>query len=131
MRAGERLLCPSHKCASGAQLIGIVQADGSVAFLGNPLSVDRQFVEIASQGRPPELRFRFASACAEGGCANWGANGCGIAAQISRSDGIGRSELPDCGIRPQCRWFRDRGANACAACPEIVRGSEGTRAGGR
>src|SRR5262245_40084522 len=86
MDADEELLCPSHKCVSGAQLIGIVQANGLVAFLGNPLPIDRQFVEIAHQGRPPELRFRFANACAKCGCANWGTNGCGIAAQISRSE---------------------------------------------
>ena len=104
-----------NKCVSSARLIGIVQAHRAFAYQGGPLPIDRQFVEVASQGRPPELRFRFASACAEGGCANWGANGCGIAAQISRSDRTSMSELPNCGIRPQCRLFPDRGViRACA-----------------
>jgi hypothetical protein len=130
MRADEKLLCPSYKCVSGARLIGIAQADGSIAFFGKPLPIDQRFVDTAAQGRPAEQRFRFAGACAKGGCANWGGSGCGIAAQISRSDEAGTSELPNCGIRPQCRWFRDRGASACAVCPEIVRGSEAARAGG-
>jgi hypothetical protein len=124
--AGDRQLCPSYKCVAGSQLIGILQANGSVAFLGVPLTIDKQFVDTAAQGRPAELRFRFAGRCAKGGCANWAADGCGIAARISVSSGstAARGELPDCGIRADCRWFRERGATACAACPAVMRGSE-------
>ena len=92
------------------------------------LPVDRQFVQIASQGRPPELRFRFAGPCAEGRCINWHGSGCGIAAQVAQPDDTRKSELPNCGIRPLCRRYRDRGESACAVCPEIVRGSEEARA---
>jgi hypothetical protein len=120
--------CVPATSVSAARLIGIVQGDGSVAFLGQPLTIDRQFVDVAAQGRPAELRFRFASPCAKSGCANWSGCGCGIATSITQSIAAAASELPNCGIRPQCRWFREHGARACAVCPEIVRGAEDVRA---
>jgi hypothetical protein len=124
MSSTEKPLCPSHKCVSGSQLIGIVQADGSVAFLGNPQPVDQQFLAIAARGRAPELRFRFANTCAQGACANWAGDCCGIAAQISAAAETNTQDLPDCGIRPECRWYAERSARACAVCPRVVRGAE-------
>ena len=121
----EKLLCPSYTCVSGAHLIGVVQANGRVAFLGRPLEVDRTFVDIAKQGRPPELRFRFSAACAESACANWKLGVCRVAAQISQPAAVSTTELPNCGIRAGCRWYHEQGCDACAACPSIVRGFEG------
>jgi hypothetical protein len=28
--------------------------------------------------------------------------------------------LPECSIRPQCRWHLQSGDNACRACPEVI-----------
>ena len=28
--------------------------------------------------------------------------------------------LPHCAIRRDCRWFAQRGADACAVCPRVV-----------
>jgi hypothetical protein len=122
MKSGEKLLCPSYRCVSGARLLGIRQRDGSVAFLGSPPPIDRRFVETAAQGRPAELRFRFAGPCAQCSCANWKNESCAIAAQIAPLKTAATTDLPNCGIRTQCRWFAERGAAACAVCPEIVRG---------
>ena len=124
MSSPEKRTCPSHQCVSGSQLIGIVQADGSVAFLGNPQPIDQQFVAVAAQGRAPELQFRFANNCAQSACANWAGNCCGIAARIAAAVAVDTQNLPDCGIRAECRWYSERGAHACAACPQIVRGAE-------
>ena len=117
-------LCPAYQCVSAAQLIGIVNADGSVAFLGRPLPLNDQFVQIAAQGRPPELRFRFVHECAEGGCANWSGRRCEVAAQVSNSDRFPSPDLPRCGIRSECRWFSEQGPKACAVCATVVRGAE-------
>ena len=68
MDSSNKLMCPSYKCAPGAMLIGIVQRDGTVSFLGNPIHVDEQFVQITHRGRPAENRFRFAGACGQGAC---------------------------------------------------------------
>lgn len=123
MSASEKALCPSSKCVSGAKLIGIVQADGSVAFLGSPQPVDQQFVAIASRGRAPEMRFRFANPCVRGACANWAGVGCGLAAKMTAAAELA-SPLPGCGIRSDCRWYAEQGGRACAICPEIVRGAD-------
>jgi hypothetical protein len=119
----EKVLCPSYRCVAGAQLIGIVQADGKVSFVGTPLGVDREFRQQAGAGRPPEVRLRFAGTCARGGCAQWTGAGCGVADRIPALEKAPAEELPACGIRPRCRWFQQRGPAACAVCPYIVRGA--------
>jgi hypothetical protein len=30
------------------------------------------------------------------------------------------SGLPDCAIRPTCRWFREHGKAICLRCPQVV-----------
>jgi hypothetical protein len=124
MSSTAKALCPSSKCISGAKLIGIVQADGWVAFLGNPQPIDRQFVAIASRGRAPELRFRFASPCVQSTCVNWAGGCCGIAAKLSAATEENAPPLPSCGIRRECRWYAERGARACAICPQVIRGAD-------
>jgi hypothetical protein len=71
-------LCPSAPGKEGALLFGVVQADGSVAYLKDPLSVTSEFVELARPGRSPGTRFRFASPCLKGACAQWAGNRCGL-----------------------------------------------------
>lgn len=94
MGRADKALCPGYKCVSGARLFGIVRADGTVAFLGEPLPIDRRFVDVATEGRPPELRFRFAGTCAEAACANWRAGACGIAAATAtESSAAAASEI--------------------------------------
>jgi hypothetical protein len=64
-------LCPSAPYEEDALLIGIVQPDATVAIAARAIPVSREFVETASAGRKPEMRFRFAGACMEGNCAQW------------------------------------------------------------
>lgn len=127
MDPNEELLCPSYQCVSGAQLIGIAQANQQIEFIGNPIRIDRQFVKIAQEGRPPETRFRFAKKCGKSICANWAGGHCGLIAELrDNREGLG-GELPNCGIRDRCRWYAEQGAAACDICPNIVRGSEKTK----
>jgi hypothetical protein len=118
----ETILCPSARCEEGALLVGIVMADGRVAFAADRLVVNQEFVQIARAGRAPEKRFRFSSPCLKAGCGQWTGDRCGVidsvlAATDARAE---PQELPECSIRPQCRWFRQSGADACAACPEVI-----------
>jgi len=124
MPGHEKLVCPSYKCVTGANLLGIVKDDGNVAFLDKPLPVDQEFVQIARSGRPPELRFRFSHSCAEGVCANWAGDHCGLIETLTRDTTAGASLLPACAIRSECRWFAERGGVACRVCPNVVRGAE-------
>ena len=118
------LWCPSHRCVSGASLIGIRDADGRITFLGTPLKIDADFVRVARRGSPPETRFRFASPCAEGLCANWEGGRCGVVARVARDRPERPVALPDCAIRDRCRWHAERGEVACHVCPDVVRGAE-------
>ena len=84
---------------------------------------------LRSEGRP-ESRYRFSGPCHEAGCPQWTGGGCfvvdhildgqGEAAESGAQAGVQPTSLPPCGIRGSCRWFHQRGANACAVCPLVV-----------
>jgi hypothetical protein len=120
------ILCPSWKCEAGASLIGIVLPDGSVAFSKDRIVVDGAFVEVAQQGRSPEKRFRFSSTCKRAACIQWSEGKCGIADRIvvEHAEAVNAAGenfvLPECSIRPQCRWHLQSGDAACRACPEVI-----------
>lgn len=120
------LLCPSWRCEPGASVIGIVLADGSVAFSKESIVIDAAFVDAARQGRSPEKRFRFSSTCKRAACVQWGNDRCGLIDRVLTEENHPSAgpadsfELPDCSIRPRCRWYSQSGSSACAACPEII-----------
>jgi len=119
-------VCPSSTCRPGAKLFGIVLPDGHVALTSECIEVDREFAQIAHEGRPPEQRFRFASGCMEGACRQWTGKQCGLidrlVAEHERQLGevIPPVSLPECPIRPECRWYSQRGAQACSVCSLVV-----------
>ena len=125
--ADSAILCPSWKCEAGASLIGIVLANGSVAFSKERIVIDEAFVEVARQGRSPEKRFRFSSTCKRAACVQWSNDRCGIADLVisehhtrHAADPVEPFELPECAIRPHCRWHLQSGDEACRACPEVI-----------
>lgn len=121
MKDEEEATCPSSQCKEGSLLLGIVQADGRMGFLGVPLEVDTSFVERAHAGRSPERRFRFASPCLECGCQQWTGSRCRVIDDvIDEVADTGSSDLPRCGIRGSCRWFRQQGVDACRVCPIVI-----------
>jgi hypothetical protein len=121
----EELLCPSGRCAVGSQLIGIVGPDGRLGYVDPPLEIDATFIEVSSRGRAPESRFRFAEPCLGHHCEHWTHDQCGLIGRLSAGANelalTESSKLPRCGIRRSCRWFRQRGPEACEACPHVVR----------
>lgn len=118
------VLCPSSRCTDGALLLGVVRRDGTVAFTPTPLRIDARFVEKAHEGRTPEARFRFAGPCQRARCQQWTGERCGVIDLVldrAREAGVaGAPALPDCAIRPRCRWFGQQGADACLVCPLVV-----------
>lgn len=122
----EELLCPSGRCSVGSSLIGIVGPDGRLGYLTPPLEVDARFVEISKRGRAPESRFRFSEPCLGQNCEHWADNECGLIGRMCASADnqpalSDDSGLPRCGIRSRCRWFNQRGREACGVCPFVVR----------
>ena len=120
-------LCPSGTCREGALLLGVVGPEAKVGYFGEPRRVDGSFVAAAREGRSPEARFRFATPCLEGGCRQWTGSRCGVIDSVLAEIGpeTGASGLPACGIRPNCRWFRQSGETACMACPLVVTDTTG------
>ena len=118
----EKKLCPSYKCKDGAILLGVVMRDGRVAFSADRIIVNKEFVDIAREGRSPEKRFRFGGQCVQSGCKQWTGSRCGVIDSVieEEKERLDYSSLPECSIRPECRWFDQRGAEACAICPEVI-----------
>jgi hypothetical protein len=117
------ILCPSAPCKPDAFLLGIVLANGKVGLLDGPLKIDDEFVQIANRGRRPEKRFRFASPCLKSCCQQWNDGRCTVIDRCSietPSRDYPAAHLPDCPIRPQCRWFHQNGPAACGICADVV-----------
>jgi hypothetical protein len=114
-------LCPSAPCKEDAILLGIIKKDGKVSFASKRIVVDKDFVEIAHTGRPPEKRFRFSAPCMRNGCEQWIQGRCRVIDETIRVFGTGDpDQLPNCAIRDQCRWYEQCGAAACSVCPEVI-----------
>lgn len=122
--AGKKILCPSSKCDTGSILLGIVKKDGRISFVQEKILVDKEFVKISHGGRKPEKRFRFASECIESGCGHWKNGQCRVINEVigllEEKQEFMSDSLPACSIRSECRWFQQRGAEACRVCPEII-----------
>jgi hypothetical protein len=120
--AEHSVMCPSARCEPGALLLGIILPSGRVAFTTDEIRVDDEFVALCREGRAPEKRFRFSSACARGACRQWTGSSCGVIESLLpiAEPAEASSVLPTCVIRPRCRWYLQAGADACAVCPEVV-----------
>ena len=119
----DSMTCPSNRCKPGSKLLGVRQQDGKVAMLPEPLAIDDAFIEkVKAHPVAPEQRFRFANKCIEGGCSQWNGKGCGVIEQVVQYlEHLPANEvLPACSIRVKCRWFAQRGVEACRICPYVV-----------
>lgn len=120
----EPALCPSGRARPGSLLTGIVGPSGRVASIQPAIAVTAEWIERGGSAADLETRFRFAEPCVRSGCAFWSDNACRISRAVAvegakRADG----HLPDCSIRPFCRWYRQDGPSACVACPLLRRSS--------
>jgi hypothetical protein len=122
-RADERT-CPSAQPEPGAILLGVVAGPSEVAYVVPEVTIDEQtLARLTSDGINVENRMRFAGKCIEAQCVQWSGERCGV---IDRAvDGTRHvkisATIPACSIRRSCRWFAQRGRDACTVCPEIIR----------
>jgi hypothetical protein len=122
-----QLLCPSYLSKSGAQLFGIQNGEGKIDYLKERITVDQTFVDTAKQGRAAEERFRFAGKCIEKECHQWNGTShqCGLVDAIIERLNSPLSNAPvHCPIKSRCRWFAQRGTEACANCNDVIRNLE-------
>ena len=125
-RATERtkpVLCPSALCKDGAIVLGIVLPNNTIAYADRRYKIDAGQAE-AMRNAPvgAEKRFRFASGCAQCGCGQWSGGKCGVIEDVLAAppDASLPRELPQCSIREQCRWFLQRGEEACGVCRYVI-----------
>ena len=127
MERQQPTLCPSARCKEGAILLGIVLPNNTIAYADRRLKLDAGQAQEMQQGNiAPEKRFRFSSPCAQCACQQWRPDGssgkCGVIEEVLAAPpslSLPRV-LPDCAIRPQCRWFVQRGEHACAVCRYVI-----------
>jgi hypothetical protein len=116
-------LCPSAQPDwQGAVAIGVVggsAAEPRVRPLEHPLPVTPALLELARPVEPTEV-FRFAAPCRCNGCGHFSGSRCGLAAKVVRMTPEVTAELPECDIRPRCRWFGQEGREACMRCPGVA-----------
>ncbi|HEY9126769.1 MAG TPA: hypothetical protein VIM62_06565 [Acidobacteriaceae bacterium] len=127
------ILCPSSRCKDGAIVLGIVLANKTIAYADQRYRIDQaQAGAMQHADISPEKRFRFSSPCAQCGCGQWIPDGqrendpsagrCGVIESVlATPQPLGLcKELPSCSIRPQCRWYLQRGEEACSVCRYVI-----------
>ncbi len=121
----EALLCPSSQPGfEECRVLGVVQPGENggapeVAYLNQHLPVTREVLDLAAPAQPTEV-FRLAAQCQSDKCPHFDGADCRLATRIVQILPAVVSTLPACGIRHDCRWFRQEGAAACHRCPQIV-----------
>ena len=114
------LVCPSSRIERpGSKVLGVLGDDGRLEFLEEPRPVTREFRELAERGRDPHLRFRFTGPCSMTGCPTWENGQCGVPNVVASLRGD-PGPLPECSIRPTCRWHEERGDDICRVCPQVI-----------
>jgi hypothetical protein len=116
-------LCPSaDPGVPGCVAIGVVLGSADEPRLRqfeSPLPVSDDLLAMAAPARPTEV-FRFAAPCSCGACPNFHGDRCGLVTKIVRLVPAVTAALPNCLVRPQCRWWQEEGKAACLRCPAVV-----------
>lgn len=105
----------------GANILGMVNANGTVGFFKDPVEVTQEFIDDAGGTENLETRFRFSNKCVQSGCRQWTGKECGVIKAVLALDSIpAKKDLPHCSIRSNCRWYFQEGAIACNGCRYVI-----------
>jgi hypothetical protein len=119
----DKIYCPNGNPAVGSVILGVVGENDQVEFLPEEELVDKEFMDIVIHDTDLLKKFRFSHPCVEGKCGHWQGSRCNVpdvAFAMMQEKMIADNKLPECSIRPQCRWFTQEGPKACFACPYMV-----------
>lgn len=115
--------CPSAQFKKGSLLIGVRNEKDEMDILENPIKVNQEIHDQLSEpGTKPEKALRFANKCVQSGCKQWTGTKCGVIDKVLNDieENFRKATLPTCAIRDTCRWFSQRGAEACKVCPMVT-----------
>jgi hypothetical protein len=123
MVAPEKPSCPSAQPEwKGSVTIGIVRGTVTqprLQLFPEPFPVTEQLLALTKGVSPTEV-FRFAAPCANSACAHFGSGRCHLVEKVVDAVLPVVSALPDCSIRPNCRWHAQEGEAACLRCPQVI-----------
>jgi hypothetical protein len=121
MKETQNKSCPSSMGQVGSTILGVVNPSGTIGFFEDAVEVTTEFLQEAGDLENIEKRFRFSNKCVQSGCKQWTGKECGVIKTVLALEGIpANSELPNCNIRANCRWFFQEGAKACNGCRYVI-----------
>jgi hypothetical protein len=121
MKEAQNKTCPSSMGQVGSNLLGVVNASGTIGYFSEPVEVTPELLAGAGDFDTLERRFRFSNKCVQSGCKQWTGQECGVIKAVLALENIPQNkELPDCSIRKTCRWYFQEGGAACNGCRYIV-----------
>ena len=119
-------VCPSAPAtAEGGVVFGVVRGDiktRRVAYLTETVRVTTDILAATAPASANEV-LRTAAPCAETGCQHFDGRNCALVQRMVTLLPVVVGSLPQCGIRPHCRWWQQEGPNACVRCPQVVTAS--------
>jgi len=124
------LFCPSAQPElPGSVILGVVGGTGSgekrISYLKHLAGVtDGTMAACAAGALSPTSIFRFAAPCEKSGCHNWSGTNCRVGERLVQILPAVSEQLPDCQLRPVCRWFDQEGQQACFRCPHVITDQE-------
>jgi hypothetical protein len=123
---GKKLFCPSAQPdLPRSVILGVVGDTSSgekrISFLKHLATVTDGTMAACATGvlRPTNI-FRFAAPCEKSGCHNWSGTSCRVGQRLVQILPAVSEQLPDCQLRPVCRWFDQEGEQACYRCPQVI-----------
>lgn len=113
--------CPSAQPQMpGALVHGVVDAaSGKILYLDVPSATTPELLASTAPLLPTQV-LRFTAECQEGSCAHFVGSECSLVDRLVQILPASTAELPRCAIRSHCRWFLQRGKQACLRCCDIV-----------
>lgn len=110
--------CPSYFPSLKAKIIGVKSTD-KVHILPQALSISEEFLKKIENSKIAVTDFRYSGKCMEGKCKQWGNGQCGLVANVLEKMNAIDTEIPNCPIRTTCRWYSQKGADACKVCEQV------------
>ena len=119
----DRPHCPSARPEwNGSFVFGISAGsvdEPRVVFLDAPLEVTDEIRQMTEGVALTEV-FRFAAPCVNAACQQYAGGRCTLSRRTVELLPTVTTALPDCLIRPTCRWYAEEGEEACFRCPQVV-----------
>jgi hypothetical protein len=104
----------------GTAIHGVLDAaSGRILYLDSPQPVTPQLLAATAPLLPTQV-LRLSAPCQKEACGHFTGSECSLVDRLVQILPATTKDLPHCAIRPACRWFRERAAQACIRCATIV-----------